>query len=222
MLSDNEKIELIINALEKQDELNTLTNGLDWRTNPNLKWYRAIWTECAELIDYTNWKWWKKETISINDVKMEIIDILHFMMSELIKIYNIEKSAKLMFNGFKYERKTDFSLDLEKVRLCAETLVVSSIQANTVGCFNSFLILCKSLNLDFENLYKLYIAKNVLNRFRQAHGYKQQTYQKIWNGQEDNVYLMDILENVPIDKNIYDTIYSKLETQYKKVLEEQQ
>jgi hypothetical protein len=55
----------------------------------------------------------------------------------------------------------------------------------------------KRFELTWNVLYELYIAKNVLNMFRQANGYKDGTYVKIWDGLEDNVILMDIIKDNP-------------------------
>lgn len=37
-----------------------------------------------------------------------------------------------------------------------------------------------------DSIYKKYLVKNVLNSFRNNNGYKEGTYKKIWNGEEDN------------------------------------
>ncbi len=65
------------------------------------------------------------------------------------------------------------------------------------------------ITLSYEELYKLYIGKNILNRFRQNHGYKSGDYMKVWSGREDNVVLQEILDkNSNITAN---TLYSLLE-----------
>jgi hypothetical protein len=58
----------------------------------------------------------------------------------------------------------------------------------------SFIDVALQSGLNLEALYKLYIGKNILNQFRQDHGYKDGSYIKIWNGQEDNVIMQNILE----------------------------
>lgn len=50
------------------------------------------------------------------------------------------------------------------------------------------------LDLSWSELYTTYVAKNVLNLFRQANGYKQGTYIKTWNGREDNEVLEFIMQ----------------------------
>ncbi|MFA6630524.1 MAG: dUTPase, partial [Sulfuricurvum sp.] len=43
-------------------------------------------------------------------------------------------------------------------------------------------------------LYRLYVGKNILNQFRQDHGYKEGHYIKIWNGLEDNAVMKSAWE----------------------------
>ncbi|TNF45193.1 MAG: dUTPase, partial [Epsilonproteobacteria bacterium] len=54
--------------------------------------------------------------------------------------------------------------------------------------------------------------KNILNQFRQDHGYKEGTYIKIWNGEEDNVTMQRVLEaNEDVSP---DELYQALEEAY--------
>ena len=71
-------------------------------------------------------------------------------------------------------------------------------------------------DLDFDELFKQYVGKNVLNFFRQDHGYKDGTYIKIWHGKEDNEHLSEILNNAEnIDNDFADVVYQSLESVYK-------
>jgi len=73
-------------------------------------------------------------------------------------------------------------------------------------------VIQSGLNLDA--LYKLYVGKNILNQFRQDHGYKEGTYIKIWNGEEDNVTMQNILEK---NENVSPgELYMALEKAYPK------
>ena len=63
-------------------------------------------------------------------------------------------------------------------------------------------------------LQKLYISKNCLNQFRQDNGYKEGHYIKVWNGNEDNVVMVDLLEKM--DDVSFDDLYSKLKEEYSK------
>lgn len=71
----------------------------------------------------------------------------------------------------------------------------------------------------FDDIIKLYILKNVLNKFRQDHGYKEGTYVKEWFGKEDNEYLFQIRDE--LDDSIFestDSIYNKLKDIYHDVI----
>ncbi|NDC83561.1 dUTPase [bacterium] len=46
-----------------------------------LKFELALRQESAEAIDSLNWKWWKKDTDDWDNVKVELIDMLHFWVS---------------------------------------------------------------------------------------------------------------------------------------------
>ena len=73
----------------------------------------------------------------------------------------------------------------------------------------------KSAGMSFSDLYLGYVGKNVLNFFRQDHGYKEGTYLKLWNGREDNEHLVDILRDLDSDSLTFkDALYAGLEAKY--------
>jgi dimeric dUTPase (all-alpha-NTP-PPase superfamily) len=216
MLTEEQSKLLIKKMFEKQDELNIHTNGNDWKTNKTLKWYRAIWTEAAELIDYTNWKWWKKQDISIKDIEMELIDIWHFALSDMMTHTDIDICTENSTEAFKCFFEVPENIDLDNIRKTTETLVYLTVRDARFN-LESFIKLCSSINMNIKKIYKLYMGKNILNKFRQDNGYKQQIYQKIWDGQEDNIYLMKFLDSVnEIGEDFEQEIYNKLQVMYKK------
>ena len=51
--------------------------------------------------------------------------------------------------------------------------------------------------------------------FRQDKGYKEGTYQKIWNGREDNEYLVEIIGSLDSSRSEFkDEVYAALESAY--------
>ena len=77
---------------------------------------------------------------------------------------------------------------------------------------NDFFDLVIMSGLNLETLYRLYVGKNILNQFRQDHGYKDGSYIKVWNGEEDNVVMKRIWEtNADIKP---DALYSELKKAY--------
>ena len=59
-----------------------------------------------------------------------------------------------------------------------------------------FTVLMEACDLSAEDLYRHYVGKNVLNFFRQDHGYQDGTYIKEWQGREDNEHLSELLESL--------------------------
>lgn len=217
---ENQYATLMKEMLELQDSINSLINK-EWRHAHN-PWYRAIWTECAELMDHIGWKWWKRQEIDIEQAQIELIDIWHFGLSDILQ-------RKITID--------EISKELEKVSL--ESLInihhttidkseilkkVEDFMAFTVIHKNfdiqSFMNLSLLLSLDIVEIYKLYVAKNVLNSFRQHNGYKSGEYIKIWNNREDNEHLYEILNkyyenNIDIQLSSY--LYTQLEQRYKQI-----
>ena len=79
---------------------------------------------------------------------------------------------------------------------------------------DQFFRCCKISGLSFTWLQKLYIGKNCLNKFRQDNGYKEGSYIKEWNGREDNVVMVEVIETM---ENVsFDILYEELTQAYSK------
>ncbi|MCP4841354.1 MAG: dUTP diphosphatase, partial [Halieaceae bacterium] len=100
------------------------------------------------------------------------------------------------------------------VREATEALALHAL--DTRGFSPSrFWQLMQASGLDFDALYGAYVGKNVLNFFRQDHGYKSGTYTKIWGGREDNEHLAELV--LALDKNADDfsaQVYEALKKRY--------
>jgi len=78
--------------------------------------------------------------------------------------------------------------------------------------FRSIMLDC---DLSWNKLYKQYVSKNVLNMFRQEHGYKEGLYQKSWQGREDNEHLVDLMESLDTESAEYpEMLYQGLLSRY--------
>ena len=199
--------------LRMQDEMNTIVHP-QWREQ-GWPWYRAAYMEASEIIEHIGWKWWKKQEPDVNQIKLELVDIFHFFLSEkLEEPWTIEELAQNL--SFELDH-----IDTERQFTAPDYYVVEEFMRQTLKGLISesyFVNMCGKFNLSFNELYKLYIGKNVLNRFRQANGYKEGAYQKIWNGKEDNEYLTLILQDLDSDLESFpDDVYTQLSNQYKLV-----
>jgi dimeric dUTPase (all-alpha-NTP-PPase superfamily) len=212
--------------LELQDKMNKVVDE-NW-VELNRDWCRAIWIESAELMDHLSWKWWKKQTPDVEQMHLELVDILHFGLSDMIVQANIsdltwevvaDRASRDITNAYLIERLVDEITDLEYARKVIENFTLKILQ-NKRFDYYEFACLCNTLGLTFAKLSSMYISKNVLNIFRQNNGYKDGTYEKTWFGKEDNVHLMEIFNEVndSEESDMFNSIYSKLDDIYTKHL----
>ena len=180
----------------------------DWR-NQGYEYYRAIWVECAELLDHFGWKWWKQQHADLDQVKLEIVDIWHFALSDLIRADALsdELAAPLVFDS-------TADGDPALFRLAVEDLAQATLESRAF-VMAPFVAVMKSLPFGFEELFSLYVGKNVLNNFRQDHGYKTGSYHKLWQGREDNEHLVEVLGSLDcVPEEVPEQLYAALAARY--------
>ena len=69
-------------ALNKRIGVDTDTLGEEQQVHWLLNYSRALTQETAELVDSLPWKWWAKyQTYDRANVQVEIVDLLHFLVS---------------------------------------------------------------------------------------------------------------------------------------------
>lgn len=197
----------IVHMLELQNSMNSKVND-NWRA-AGYEWYRAIWMEASEMLEHYGWKWWKQQSPDIMQVKLEVVDIVHFALSiRLIEGSSIDEVADTIVADF------NKPVASENIRTTIELLAQETL-ATRGAHFSLIAGVMDFLEMEFEELYQVYVGKNVLNMFRQDNGYKEGTYQKIWNGREDNECLADILKNLDSNSlSFQDDIYMALDESY--------
>jgi len=179
--------ERLHHMLDLQDRLNRQIDP-NW-LSAGRAWYRAIWTEAAELLDHYGWKWWKAQPRDLAQIRLELIDIWHFGLSaELVRHQgNIETAAEALLQEMTTapaSEAVDFLAEVEN--LARHALTERRL------AMAPFLALLAAAGSDFDDLYRIYVGKNVLNRFRQDHGYREGHYIKTWDGREDNEHLAEL------------------------------
>ena len=193
--------------LEMQDAMNARVNQ-QWRQAGNA-WYRAIWTECAEMLDHYGWKWWKHQQPDLDQVRLELVDIIHFAMSDYLL-----QSDDLAVIAERIQQELSTPDGSDDIRVAIELLAQSTI-ANQSMHFSAFANVMGLLEMDFDQLYRLYVGKNVLNFFRQDHGYKDGSYIKVWQGREDNEHLAELLTGLDSSSGTFrDDVYQGLTNRY--------
>lgn len=193
--------------LDLQDRMNTKVHP-EWREQ-GFEWYRAAWIECAELMDHAGYKWWKHADPDMEQIQLEVVDIWHFGMSAMIcRCHSLDELAAQI------EKELSATPRESSLLEATEILAESCITTESFS-ISAFLGLMAASDLSFEQLYRMYVGKNVLNFFRQDHGYKDGSYIKIWAGREDNEHLSDLLVRLdPNQTGFADAVYRGLAEAY--------
>ena len=164
-------------------------------------YFRAVIVEGAEAIEHHGWKWWKKQQFDRAQLQMELVDIWHFLLSQILLDHDgdqLRSLAALMRLAEAGSTTGQIAFDGREWRLGRLDLLqklelligLSAGRRIELAVFGSILGDC---GMDWSELYRQYVGKNVLNLFRQDQGYKEGRYRKIWSGREDNEYLAEIL-----------------------------
>jgi dimeric dUTPase (all-alpha-NTP-PPase superfamily) len=204
--------------LELQQTLNDATNGKGWekgttKNGKTINWRRCITMESAEMIDSFGWKHWKSiaQATDYDNLQIEIVDVWHFVMSLVLEFtYNsgaesIEELATRIFQTPEYQKLiSDTPLpfgddDLLMIKIeNVMRLSLIPLSPEMIGALiEEFFDLTYLGALNETQLYRLYVGKNILNQFRQDHGYKEGHYIKMWNGVEDNAVMKSAWEANP-------------------------
>ena len=217
-------IKLFLELLELQTAFNDKTNGECWvggktKDGNEIDWFLCIRQEASELIDCFPWKHWKDLSAPINweNAKIEMVDILHFILSQLKTFaFNSNMTNEEIITMWLEEPLP--SLQWESYTKGIDALKYYSLMEDTAKCADTFRQLCFKMDLTFAELRILYLAKNALNVFRQGNGYKDGTYDKMWMKDdktewEDNECLMKIISKQP--GLTFDKLLSDLDIEYR-------
>ncbi|MBA5249704.1 MAG: dUTPase, partial [Gammaproteobacteria bacterium] len=207
-----------------QQQLNDATNGLIWtegatKEGRQIAWLRCIYMEAVEAIDSFNWKHWKdiEGGHDLDNAKVELVDIWHFIMSEAIHFGDTGFAE--VYEDMRAEREVNPEMVveiLEKLVAVAATANVDKSQNALYEITGLFFQALAMMGMGVDELYRRYLVKNQLNAFRQAYGYKEGTYRKMWGdeGVEDNVVAFKLMEDNP--ELTPEGLYIKLEEIYTK------
>lgn len=215
--------------LESQARLMlTLQSRMNAKVDPlwvekRFPYLRAVVIEAAEAIEHHGWKWWKRQDCDLPQLQMEIIDIWHFLLSEILLQHEDDHtlaSAALLSatSASKHSTSLDFDSqtyhfkDLSLVAKLELLIGLSCARRVDIALFKTVMEDC---GLNWESLFKQYVSKNVLNFFRQDHGYKEGTYHKLWQGREDNEHLVELMDSLDTaNPNYPELLYSGLLQRY--------
>ena len=200
----------LTDMLDMQDRMNRRVHP-DWMAQ-EFAWYRALWLECGELIDHYGYKWWKQQQPDMAQVQLEVVDIWHFGLSMLLDGRSSQQIASDLVADVNSGTIPECGVLESAEALAQQTLVTRQFPVML------FWSLVRATGLNFSALYRAYIGKNVLNFFRQDHGYQQGTYLKCWAGREDNEHLWELIEAMDSSAPEFaDQLYTELAQRYRQL-----
>ncbi|QPB84896.1 dUTP diphosphatase [Pseudoalteromonas rubra] len=197
----------LVVMLEMQNAMNTKVHE-QWFSQ-GFEWYRAIWVECAEMLDHYGWKWWKKQTPDTEQVILELVDIFHFGLSLRI-------DGETTYEALAAQLDSELSQPLyaEDFKATLEVLAASAVADKTFNAA-AFAGCMQQIGMSIDDLYRGYVGKNTLNFFRQDHGYKDGSYIKEWQGKEDNEHLVEVVKSLDTEHpDFAKQVYQGLQARY--------
>ena len=203
--------------LNSQKELNDEIFP-DWLARlDKTKYMTAVLVELGEAISSLDYKWWKAGENDWENFKVELVDILHFLLSSLLFDDEVQRADACYFFKKGLADRTirpDELSDDEKINII-EKNALKLLKVDNVTAFMYLGRLFRIINMiDLKVIAKEFVVKNVLNLFRTHNGYKEGTYKKIWDGKEDNVIAYQLAKEVTFNKYFTKNLYKQLEQYY--------
>jgi dimeric dUTPase (all-alpha-NTP-PPase superfamily) len=188
--------------------------------------WMAVLDETVEVLGSRHWKWWKNSSkmgdIDWDNIKVELIDIFHFLLSIAIQqdmdhvlfsqLVNIEMTKdenpiKVHDEKFFEEFWNEFLMGVQMKILPITCLKLIDFWYKAGG--------------DANELFKEYRIKAALNNIRQEFGYgAANTYEKMWldvntnTKVEDNVIAWKLAQDIPLNAETTKNITDKLRDYY--------
>ena len=198
-----EFVKQIESLMAAQDFLNAKYDCPEWRTK-NHPWLDYVWVEAGELMEHEGSVFhYKKLAPNWPQVKLELVDILHFGLSHMIQTgMNPETAAHILTST------SDAGATNTIPHYCRQ---VASTALK--GGFDLYMYgrLVNACGFTLQEIFDHYMNKYTLNRFRIEQGQVTGGYRKIWaDGREDNEHLVEL---APTAKD-HDHLYQLLGERY--------
>jgi dimeric dUTPase (all-alpha-NTP-PPase superfamily) len=212
--------ELVLQMLENQQQLNLKAYSTEWFEKGTAREFHypvAATQEIAEFINSYWLPWWSKAEQDMVNCRIEIVDAMHFMLSQAI--IDMKGSLPMAADWIAaslieaIEVYHHFSASGEDTLEFAR-LLQASLNTDSEHVFIDLFLLSYSIGFNIDQLHALYMGKSILNQFRQDNGYRQGNYKKKWDGvREDNHFMAEWVSQ-QTEQLTGDAIRTYLETTY--------
>ncbi len=187
-----------------------------WRTSGNtaIAYFRAANVELFESLIEIGYKWWKGEgAIDTAKVTQELVDALHFVLSDHIRTIMTKNEARGEEAALSFVVSSLVSIREPELKLIGAyaghrgALAISDLTIQDIieqamfqylrdgyASMGWLAILFERLEVQADQIFGYYLAKNTLNKFRTANGNGEGTYGQIWADREDSDFLQDFVE----------------------------
>ncbi|MAY02520.1 MAG: dUTP diphosphatase [Gammaproteobacteria bacterium] len=203
----------------------TLQANMNAKVNPDwvkaaYPYLRAVVVEGAEAMEHHGWKWWKKQDCDLGQLQMELVDIWHFTLSHILLVTggDEQQALELLMQQLEQDQQIKFdnkNINIKELDLISKLelkIALAAVRRVSVPLFAALLEDCQ---MSWKDLYCQYVGKNVLNFFRQDHGYKEGTYDKHWLGREDNEHLVEVMTEIDSEHPEFQhVLYQSLKDRY--------
>lgn len=203
----------------------TLQANMNAKVNPDwvkaaYPYLRAVVVEGAEAMEHHGWKWWKKQDCDLEQLQMELVDIWHFTLSHILLETGGDQARALAALLQQMDQNDIIEFDnniinINELDLISKLELKIGLAAARRISIPLFAALLHDCRMSWTDLYLQYVGKNVLNFFRQDHGYKEGTYRKHWRGREDNEHLVEVMTEIDSEHPEFQHIlYQSLKDRY--------
>ena len=180
----------IARLMRIQDRLNEAVTP-DWKSGiPVYRFEIALFEEMMELVDSFPWPWWKPGKDDRENVKIEIVDMTHFLLSLAIKKGCRPFTLEVAFeDGYSMGGRGD----LPSIWNMLTDMMVFVKTHRYDSAFRVLGQLVRASGMSPEEFVDLYEGKVRLNLERQRKGYRRDESVKMIDGEEDNRKLLEEL-----------------------------
>lgn len=185
-----------------QDELNCFLVKEDWHNHITpFQIKMAIISECGELVDSLNYKWWTKSELDEDNLKIEVIDIWHFLLTYYlyyVKHGLINKNDDILIsnviNGYedvkRWLSRPNYNYIPDDILKMFRYMNDMITRDPNLMSFYYFGYLIFDVNMDLDKFDEMYKLKVKLNKERKIKGYDKNPNVKYIDGIEDNKNLI--------------------------------